>query len=150
MRADDLTRADDAGEVARLVYLYAERLDGGDLDGVAALFARATWRSDARPDQPLRGQDEVRRVYDRVLLYDGLPSTRHVISNLVVDVAGNGHEASSRSYFTVFQARPDLPLQAIISGRYHDQFARTDGEWHFTDRLIITDLTGDLSRHYPR
>jgi hypothetical protein len=35
----------------------------------------------------------------------------------------------------------------IIAGRYHDAFATIDGEWRFTDRLIFSDLVGDLSHH---
>ena len=53
--------------------------------------------------------------------------------------------AVARSYFTVFQAPPDFPLQPIVIGRYHDAFARVDGAWRFADRL--SDLIGDLSRH---
>jgi len=124
---------------------YAERLDTGDLDGVAALFAHATWRSPARPE-PLRGAAAVRRAYDVVLLYDGVPSTRHVLTNLVVEVE-SPDRARARSYFTVFQARPDFPLQAIICGRYHDAFERADGAWRFADRLILPDLIGDLRHH---
>jgi 3-phenylpropionate/cinnamic acid dioxygenase small subunit len=135
----------DVEEITALVMRYAERLDAGDLDGVAALFTHATWRSPAR-DAPLRGAEAVRRAYDGVLLYDGVPATRHVVTNLVVRFEAPDR-AQARSYFTVFQARPDFPLQAIICGRYHDAFERADGTWRFTDRLILPDLVGDLSRH---
>ena len=37
----------DRDEITALVYRYAELLDGGDIDGVVALFADATWRSAA-------------------------------------------------------------------------------------------------------
>jgi len=137
--------ATDVEDITALVMSYAERLDAGDLDGVAALFAHATWRSPAR-DEPLRGAEQVRRAYDGVLLYDGVPATRHVVTNLVVRLE-SPERAQARSYFTVFQARPDFPLQAIICGRYHDVFERTGGTWRFADRLILPDLIGDLSRH---
>lgn len=135
---------DDAAQITTLIHTYAERIDAGDLDGVAALFADATWRSPGRAE-PLRGAAEVRRAYDGVILYDGVPSTKHVVTNVVVEVTGD--TATARSYFTVFQARPDLPLQPIIAGRYHDAFARAGGVWRFADRLIVPDLIGDLSRH---
>jgi hypothetical protein len=35
----------------------------------------------------------------------------------------------------------------IIAGRYHDRFERVGGEWQFADRLIFSDLIGDLSHH---
>ena len=135
----------DVEAISGLVMAYAERIDAGDLDGVAALFAHATWRSPARTE-PLRGAAEVRRAYDGVMLYDGVPATRHVVTNLVVEIA-SPDRARARSYFTVFQARPDLPLQPIIAGRYHDTFARVDSCWRLTERVIFCDLVGDLSRH---
>ena len=55
-----------ADAVTALVHAYAERLDAGDLDGVAQLFARARWRSPQHPDG-LRGAAAVRRVYDGVV-----------------------------------------------------------------------------------
>ena len=36
--------AGDLAAVTALVHRYAELLDGGDLDGVTVLFARAVWR----------------------------------------------------------------------------------------------------------
>lgn len=46
------------------------------------------------------------------------------------------------------QATDDLPLQIIASGRYHDRFARIDGEWCFVARdYRQLDFIGDLSRH---
>jgi hypothetical protein len=50
----------------------------------------------------------------------------------------------------VLQARPELPLQVVIAGRYHDQLARTEDTWHFTDRMIYVDLVGDLRFHLKR
>jgi hypothetical protein len=143
--AHDRLVPSDVEAITALIMAYAERLDAGDLDGVAALFAHATWRSPARAE-PLRGAAAVRRAYDGVLLYDGVPCTRHVVTNLVVEPDGPDR-AAARSYFTVLQARPDFPLQAIICGRYHDTFERVAGAWRFADRLILPDLIGDLSRH---
>jgi hypothetical protein len=122
----------DVEAIRALINEYAERIDTGDLDGLAALFADATWGS------PGRGTP---------ILYDGIPSTKHVISNVTIEIADDGATATARSYFTVLQALPDLPLQPIIAGRYHDRFERVTGRWRFADRQIIPDLIGDLSRH---
>jgi hypothetical protein len=84
-------------------------------------------------------------VYDGVILYQGTPCTKHVISNVVVAV--DGVHARAQCYFTVLQARPNLPLQPILAGRYHDRFERHDGAWWFADRVIHPDLVGDLSHH---
>ena len=139
---------DARAEIVALVHEYAERLDAGDLDSVAALFEHATWRSDTT-GQALRGIDEVRRVYDRVVLYDGSPRTRHLITNLVVDLAPDGGTARGRCCFTVLQGVvPGRPIQVILAGRYVDRFERAGGRWRFADRLFVTDQVGDLSRHF--
>ncbi len=135
----------DHDEIERLLYAYAERLDLGDLDGVAALFEHATWRTAVRTDV-LRGREQVRHAYDGVILYDGIPRTKHVITNVAITVGG-ADVASSRCAFTVLQACPGLALQPVLAGRYHDEFGRVDGTWQFTDRLILPDITGDLSHH---
>ena len=132
--------------IAALVYRYAELLDSGDLDGVAALFEHATWGAGTRTER-MRGSTEVRRMYDGVILYDdGTPHTKHVITNLVIQHEDGSTHATARSYFTVLQAN-DGVLQPIIAGRYHDQFESADGEWRFIERVIHPDLQGDLSRH---
>ncbi len=94
----------------------------------------------------LRGREQVRHAYDGVILYDGIPRTKHVITNVAITVGG-ADVASSRCAFTVLQACPGLALQPVLAGRYHDEFGRVDGTWHFTDRLILPDITGDLSHH---
>jgi len=133
--------------ISTLIYSYAERLDAGDLEGVADLFAHATLRGDQR-QASRRGRDAVLAVYrDTVMLYEGTPCTKHVTTNLIVDVDAAAGTATARSYFTVLQARPELPLQAIIAGRYQDAFARAGSVWQFTDRLILVDLLGDLRFH---
>jgi 3-phenylpropionate/cinnamic acid dioxygenase small subunit len=143
----DVTAAD---AVRRLLYTYAERLDAGDLDGVAELFAGATFRSDRRP-QGARGTTEVRGIYDDVILYGGVPRTKHLITNVVIEVTGSGTDpigARSRCAFTVLQAAPGQPLCAVLSGRYHDEFRLgDDSQWRFADRYVHPDFIGDLRHH---
>ena len=137
----------DADAIAALIHGYAAGVDAGDLDGVAALFSHATYRSDR--GGVYTGAAEVAAVLKRlILLYDGTPRTKHVTTNLVVTAEGDA--ATARSYFTVLQATPGLPLQPIVAGRYHDRFERVGGGWRFTDRMIFMDLIGDLSRHLRR
>ena len=137
-----------ADAIAVLVHGYAERLDVGDLDGVAALFADATY---GRAGGPLRrGSGEVRAALAIVKLHDGIPRTKHVITNLVVDVDETAGTASARSYFTVLQATPALPLQPIIAGRYEDRFDRAAAGWRFRARVIHVDLVGDVREHLLR
>jgi 3-phenylpropionate/cinnamic acid dioxygenase small subunit len=141
---DDQITARDA--IAALIYRYAELMDLGDLQGVSELFEKATYRSDA--GGLYRGTAAVREVLDRVvILYAGIPCTKHVTTNLLIEVDEREGTAQARSYYTVVQQTDHLPLQAIVAGRYQDRFARDGQEWHFTDRLIFIDLRGDLSQH---
>jgi len=133
-------------EITTLIHTYAERIDAGDLDGVAQLFEHATYRSQAGTEY--RGSAEVLEVLRRmVILYDGVPRTKHMTTNVIVEVDEAKGVATARSYYTVFQAVDGLPLQAIIAGRYQDRFERAEGRWRFTDRFIYVDLVGDLSKH---
>lgn len=146
-----MARADEA-DIRALIVAYAERLDAGDLDAVAALFERGAFRS-ARGGAPLVGREAVRRQYEPVIRYSeagsgSTPRTRHVLGNLVVDVEGD--TATARCTFTVLQAVPPGPLQAVLAGRYHDRFARDGGAWCFAERVVHPDLIGDLSKHMGR
>jgi 3-phenylpropionate/cinnamic acid dioxygenase small subunit len=82
------------------------------------------------------------RVHD-----DGTLRTRHLTANVIIDIDEDADTASARSAFVVLQQTPVLPLQPIATGRYHDRFARTDGEWHFVQRHIIVDHVGDVREH---
>ena len=133
-------------DITQLVYRYAERMDAGDFAGVAVLFERAVYRAAGGPE--LRGAAELESVLARMVrLYDGVPATKHVTTNLVVELADDGASASSRSYFTVLQALPDFPLQTIVAGRYHDRFVLDGGAWRFVERVVWMELVGDVSRH---
>ncbi len=133
-------------EITALVFAYAELLDAGDLDGVAALFAAAVWRS---PDGRIRhGQDEIRRMYDPIVLYaDGTPRSKHVVTNVVIEIDEPELSARARSSFAVLQSVEGSPLRTVLAGRYHDRFERIDGTWAYRERAVHPDLVGDLRRH---
>ena len=145
--------SDDVDAIKNLVYSYAELLDTGELEQAGRLFERATLRTHAGAEA-LRGAKAVQQFLETaVQLYDGIPSTKHVITNVSVEVDGDRKSATARSYYTALQARPELPLQPILAGRFHDRFERDSGQWRFVDRLIYTDLVGDLRFHikgFPR
>ena len=139
----------DRDEIAALVYRYAELLDAGDMEAVVAMFANATWRS-AATGAVLRTPEEIRAVYDRITLYDGVPRTRHLMNNLVIDHVDGTDDASGRCYYTVLQSvEPGAPIEAVVAGRYEDRYHRGPNGWHLTDRLFHVDLTADQSRHFP-
>ena len=140
-----------AREIENLLYTYAERIDAGDLAGVAALFAHGRVKAgpDADAEGTFEGSARVLEMYSAaVKLYeDGTPRTRHVMTNARIEVADDGQTATAHSVYTVLQAAPGLPLQPIISGHYGDRFHRTEGRWHFETRVMFVDLVGDLGHH---
>ena len=82
------------------------------------------------------------RLYD-----DGTPKTKHLTSNVQVYVDDSSGTAEGRSYYSVTQATPDLPLQVIITGHYRDTFHRVDDQWWFDSRTMVIDQVGDVSHH---
>ncbi len=125
---------------------YADAVDTGDFERVAGYFRHGRIRVYGR-DSVYEGVDgvlDVFRSYTRV--YEGTPSTKHVTTNILIDVETRS-SAKAQSYFTVLQARPELPLQVVIAGRYRDTYERRDGTWWLTDRLGFCDLIGNLGAH---
>ena len=143
--------AESAREIENLLYTYAERLDAGDLAGVADLFARGRIQpaANASPETTFEGRDRVLEMYQAAtrLYPDGTPRTKHITTNAIIEIDAGGRSGSARSYYTVLQQTDDLPLQAIISGHYHDTFQRIEERWWFDTRVMFIDHMGDLSHH---
>ena len=142
---------DSGRDIENLIYGYAERLDAGDLDGVAELFAhgRICGIENGPPETVFTGVAGVRQMYEMAtrLYDDGTPKTKHNTSNVQIYVDDSAGTARSRSYYAVTQATPDLPLQVIVTGHYHDTFHRVDGAWWFDTRTMFVDQVGDMSHH---
>lgn len=139
--------ATDEQAIRNLLFEYAARIDAGDLGGMAALFAHATYASGDGP--ALRGAEPVERLNrELVILYeDGTPRTRHLTTNVRIEVDAEAGRAEAHSLFTVLQQPPGRPIEPIVAGRYADVFERVEGRWRFAARRIHVDMVGDLSRH---
>lgn len=135
-----------ATEIANLLYRYAELLDGGELQAAADLFMNAKIKSGSSLLNNLQLLENWRQ---RVKIHPcGTPLTKHIITNPIINVNEEAGTATCRSYYTVLQATPALPLQVIAAGRYHDEFERVAGLWRFHYRdYSLFDLPGDLSDH---
>ncbi|WP_110205020.1 nuclear transport factor 2 family protein [Nocardioides daejeonensis] len=142
---------DAATHIANLLYRYAELLDSGDLEGTAALFAKARLRMGG--GRVLEGAEPILAMWRaNVRIHeDGTPRTKHVITNPIIEVDDEAGRATCRSYYTVFQATETLPLQPVAQGRYHDTFVCDGGQWRFEERdYSLFDAAGDLSQHLLR
>ncbi|MEO2167322.1 MAG: nuclear transport factor 2 family protein [bacterium] len=143
--------ADSARLIENLLYLYAERIDAGDFEGVAELFAhgRILASPETKREDAAVGREGVLAMYRGATrrYEDGTPRTRHLISNAIIEVDDAETRATARTSYMVFQQTDVLALQPIIGGHYHDSFHRPEGGWAFDTRVMFIDLTGDLSQH---
>ena len=134
-------------EITQLMMRYCELQDAADFDRVGELFEHGSYIIDGVSEYvggpAIAG---MKKQYDRTYA-DGTLRTKHVTTNVIVDVDEGGESATARSYFVVYQQLPELPLQAIISGRYHDRFVRTGSKWGFAERRVLSDLIGNLTGH---
>lgn len=133
-------------QITRLIYTYCHRLDGADLEGAAALFENARWQ--LSPEVICHGAAEHLEALQVIRVYGDRLGTRHVVSNVLIDVAEDGATARSVSYVDSIQVTTDFPLQLINQGRYLDTFTFDQGTWRFQDRIVDADGVGDMSAHH--
>ncbi|HJM96792.1 MAG: nuclear transport factor 2 family protein [Acidimicrobiales bacterium] len=134
-------------EIRNLIFRYARAIDAGQFSEIGALFSRGKILLNGTEGDAIIGETAVTALYEATTRRydDGTPRTHHLTSNVEVNVEQD--QASSVSYFTVFQALPGFDLQPIISGKYLDTFALCDDGWFFETRTMEVTLTGDLSKH---
>jgi SnoaL-like domain len=135
--------------ITSLIYTYAERIDAGDFAGVGELLSYATLTFEGFGNE-VSGREAVETLYTRSTrrYEDRTPHTKHVMTNVIVELANDGATATSRSYFTVLQAVPGaLTLQPVIAGRYRHSYELVDDVWRVATMHITIDLVGDLAHH---
>jgi len=135
--------------IEALIMTYAELMDHADFAGLGALLANSAFGGGAGH---VTGSRAIQELFeDMVIVYgDGTPRSKHVTSNVVIEIDELAGSATSRSYFTVLQALPGVALQPVAAGRYHDRFEAVEGAWRFSERNVLLDLVGDVSRHLRR
>ena len=134
--------------ITTLMYRYAEYIDAADFDAIGELFAHGKITNEGFPGE-IEGAAAVANLYRSTnhVHPDGTLRTRHLTTNVIVDIDESAGAASTRSAFVVFQATAALALQPIVAGRYHDRFARTANAWSFAERHIILEQLGDVREH---
>lgn len=145
-------------QIRAIIVSYFDALDRGDMDTLGEVFRYGRTRSTSigreqqdvlkAVDDPYEGSRRAVEVFQQsTRFFDGIPCTKHFTTNLSIHVDPDGKRATSKSRFTVVQARPGLPLQPIVSGRYHDSFELREGRWWLVDRFEDCFLWGDVSHH---
>jgi hypothetical protein len=120
--------SDDIRAIERIVLSYATFADGGEPDRIVGLFA---------DDGEVHAMGRTFAGERLAKFYGAAPrdvhKTKHMLSNIVVDVDGND-EASAVTYFQVLNT---TGLQAW--GRYIDQLRKIDGAWKIAVREVAVD-----------
>ena len=154
-------RADARQQIEQQLYAYTYALDSGDLDAVGKLFEHAVMRVEGT-DAVYQGAGEVMQSYvDFTTFYDvegnpgahqpgTTPRTRHVTTNVIIDIAEDGTSASARSSVVVFQFAPGAPLRPILAAGYRDRFEPIGGRWRWTERIHLLEHIEDVELHLLR
>jgi hypothetical protein len=155
--AEQFDRAKSTEDVRRIILTYPECVDRGNLEGVVDLLTGVKMCNSngimapevPAAEIPTLSAEDVRRMYSSGVIFydDGLPHTKHVISNIDIWFSDDGRTANSRSFYQVLQGMDDFPLQVIITGRYEDSFEFEEDRWKLRIRREYADMVGDLSRH---
>jgi 3-phenylpropionate/cinnamic acid dioxygenase small subunit len=134
--------------ILNLMFRYTECVDQANFDGLSELFAHGQIRSNSMEDSALVGA-AVGKFYKsiNVVHEDGTLRTRHLTTNVRIDIEEDDDRATARSYFVVLQATTKLPFQPIVGGRYEDRFERVDGEWRVAERVMLVDQIGNVEEH---
>lgn len=136
--------------IANLVHRYAQHVDAGELEDAAALFTHAQINLRTTDGNEITDASGLLEHWRRVaILYDdGTPRTKHIMTNLIIEVSDDGDWATCSSYYTVLQVDRSGAMAVILAGRYLDQFQCSDGEWRFSAREYCpANFVGDVSRH---
>jgi hypothetical protein len=113
-------------ECARLINLYALLNDEARWDEVAALYAPdGVMTRPTAPDQPIVGREAILAAFKE----RPTRTTRHVCSNIVIDV-DSATSARGRSAMLLFTSADKPPLV----GGFEDRFVLTDDGWRFAER----------------
>lgn len=132
--------------IERLLYDYCFGIDSGNFAATAALFGDDGLYG-LVGGAAARGSGQVLAMMQAsVRTYDGVPRTRHVVTNVCIDVDDDEH-GTARSYVQVVHQPPEGPVGPIVVGTYLDRVHRVHDQWLFAERRMHLELVGDLSTH---
>ena len=116
---------DDEHEIAKLIIGYARATDAADWERVAGLYVEDGRMSrPVAPDVFVVGREAILAAF----LARPPRATRHICTNISVDVSGDTATASSSLLLFTAQSTPPL------IGGYNDALGRTGDGWRFSER----------------
>jgi 3-phenylpropionate/cinnamic acid dioxygenase small subunit len=134
-----LARLEDVAEIEGLILEYARHLDARDLHAYSRLFcADGEWSGNTGH---AKGPDAIQAMLEERLPPNPPapgPTSRHVVSNPVIEVEGDSARASV-TWALIRRGEGDEPELALL-GHYRDELAREDGRWRFRSRRAHIDI----------
>jgi 3-phenylpropionate/cinnamic acid dioxygenase small subunit len=134
-----LARLEDVAEIEGLILEYARHLDARDLHAYSRLFcADGEWSGNTGH---AKGPDAIQAMLEERLPPNPPapgPTSRHVVSNPVIEVEGDSARASV-TWALIRRGEGDEPELALL-GHYDDELAREDGRWRFRSRRAHIDI----------
>jgi hypothetical protein len=118
-------------EIERMIVAYAAANDAGEWDAVGAMYvAEGRMSRPTAPDDFFEGRDAI------VAAFKARPprTSRHIVANIRVEVAGE--TATATSHILLFTGADKFPLV----GTYRDKLVRTPDGWLFADRRGSLDF----------
>lgn len=138
-------------EIEQKLYQMGYALEDGDFDRVGRLLRHATFGADRLGRRFIRGEQAIRDQYRKTnITYPGRGrATREIYTNVLIEIDLDAGTAKSTTAYTVAQQTPDgaSRFELLVAGRYEDEWALIEGEWHWTDRYIVVQFRNDLDRH---
>jgi hypothetical protein len=129
-----ITQLEDRAAITQLVHEYTRVFDMGDHDAMANLFT-----VDALIDYgpalggEIRGREAIRTWLRGIYMFQ---RTSHHLSNVQVWFESLGR-ARGTCYVLAWHEWPDDRPNAVLYGRYEDEYQRTDAGWQIAVRTEL-------------
>jgi len=131
-----IQRIEDTAAIERLLLDYGRTLDARNFKAYSRLFAKdGVWSGGMGTVQ---SPAAIQAFMEKAIPGPNAVHNYHMLSNFVIDVAGDTATAWSRWQFVV--PGPNNTAVVAQSGRYEDTLVREDGTWKFKRRVASNDI----------
>ncbi len=131
-----LQRTADLQDIQALSAEFAYRIDQGDMETTADLFA-VDGVYGRRGETSSVGREAIRSVY-RALKANNVNTTRHLFSNFRITLESPTRASGSCS-MVMYAGAGELPqpVKPVLVQDFHDAYVKVDGRWLFQSRAVV-------------
>lgn len=137
----EIEKAAIAHECAQVLYKYSYAQDMRDADGITETFAdNGVWQSG---QSSATGREAIAAKAKAYMMSEGYFTSRHVISNVIIDVKDRDH-ASGTAYISDYFYDPKKLSEAkfiapVLIGIYSNEYVRTAKGWRLASMKFTRD-----------